>query len=547
MVVKKAVLILGILCSLFYNLCFADVAWKKYDYFLNTGGLNDNLSTTEIADNESTDLQNVIFDTGGTIKKRFGYRNIPTDATKITTSAAAITGLSFYKTNDGNRFLLATVNTTTGQCLVFKKTYDVGGGLPSGAWDDITNSSVLPTNYSDDKLVTFSTAENNLILTIPATSAIKPLQYTASGNIVTLTSDADCPTASLNCFSKNILFLAGNTTYPSRVYFSAVGDITNYTNTDFFDVGTSDGTKIRALVPAYNAIYIFKDRSIWVLTGDNRDNFVLAKMVEGVGTLSQQSVTMVNNFIYFVTNQNDIAIYDGAYTIKFLSQKIRSTIGGLNFTRATQALGLSFSTYKYADADYYCSVSNAGSGTNNRVLFYDSAYGAWSKFAGLNANAWCVADNPSGQNMMVFGDYNGYVYNYPSTSYYDGDVSNTAISAHYQTKWFRYPEMALGDKIWRLSKIYALTETNASNLYVDFRADYENTGKTVTIPLTITAALWDSAQWDTDLWAGVVLTISRQEIEKGYNMFQLYFYNNTVNEGFTIVGWENFLEPTSRI
>lgn len=521
--------------------------WTKFSYFHNLGGLNDILSTTEIKDEESSDLQNVVFDTGGAIKKRFGYRTIPNNPTlQVSSNVTGITGVAFYKKNDGSRYLVALANKA-GQCVAIKKTYDVGGGLPSGAWDNITQSGVLPSNYTNNNLVSFTVAENNLVFCIPAVSQSRPFKWTGSGIVSTLTADSNCPTATIVAYFKNQLFLAGNSTNPSRVFFSALGDITTWTITDYFDVDNSDGQQVRALVPAFDALYIFKDKSIWRLSGSNRDNFILEKMVVGIGTLSPQSIAIVNNFIYFTTFQNDIAIYDGAYTVKFISQKIRNTIGGLNFSRATNTLGLAFSTYKYVDTDYYSSVSNAGSATNNRVLFFDTADNAWSKFVGINANSWCVAENEVGQNILVFGDYLGYVHYYPSTLYYDGDVSQSAISAHYQTKWFRYPDISLGDKYWRLLKIYALSETSPSLINVDCRSDYETSGALKTYNITTQGSLWDVAQWDVDKWGGQSLIIGRSEINKGKNMFQLYFYNDSVNQGFTLIGFENYIEPADRI
>jgi hypothetical protein len=147
---------------------------------------------------------------------------------------------------------------------------------------------------------------------------------------------------------------------------------------------------------------------------------------------------------------------------------------------------------------------------------------------------------------MIFGDYDGFVHYYPSTSYYDGNVLTSPISAFYQTKWFRYGDISLGDKYWRLLKTYALSELSSTKLYADCKSDYELSGKTVEIDLGEAASLWDIALWDTDTWGGQGLKVGRNEINKGKNMFQIKFSNENVNEGFTIFGWEVFIEPTNR-
>ena len=545
--VSRLISIFGIAVSLlFCSLAYAEVPWRKFSYFDNRGGLNDQLSAIEIADNEASDIQNVVFDSGGAIKKRYGYTTIPTTSSiDVSRTIVGITGLAFYKKDDTNRYLVA-IAVSDNAPRVYRKTYDVGGGLPNTAWIDITKN--LPTTgYSVDYLADFVEAQDTLVLTLDATIQQKPFKWTGTGEIENLTSDADCPAVTIVEYHKNHLCLSGNDTYPSRVYFSELDDITTYTATDFFDVDTSDGTRVRGLLSTFDALYIFKDYSIWRLTGTNRDDFVLEKVVTGIGTMSQQSIAVVNNLIYFTTSKNDIAVYDGAYTIKFISSKIRETISGLNFSRTTNNLGIAFSTYRHNDFDYYCAVSLAGSGTNNRVLLFDTAYGAWTKFKGMNANAWVVGEDSSGKGALFFGDYYGNVHQYPATTYDDGSLSQAAIDAYYQTKWFRYPDIALGDKYWRLLRTYTLTETSDIYLNAELRSDYETTGEEILISLYSGGSLWDSAIWDEDTWAGQTLNIDREEVEKGKDMFQIKYSNDTLSEGFTIIGFDMFIEPTDRI
>lgn len=554
MVLKMRILTVSILClisSFVGNFkVHSQPSWVKYSYFQNWGGLNDNLSSTEISDNEASDIQNVVFDTGGALVKRYGYIAIPNSPKSkvVSGSSISITGLIFYQQNDEDRYIVGTAYAD-GAAKGFQKTYEIGGGIPNTGWTEITGSGIFPsTGYAVDNLADFAVAENVVVITLDSAVQVKPIKWTGAGNVSALTVDTDCPAVTLVEYHLNHLFLSGNDTYPSRVYFSAIDDITNYTSTDFFDVQTADGTRVRGLISAFNSLYIFKDYSIWRLSGTNRDDYILEKVVDGIGTLSSQSIMVVNNLMYFTTAQNDIAAYDGGYNIAFPSQKIRNTISELNFTRASNALGIAFSTYRNNDYDYYGSVSTVGSGTNNKILFFDTFHKAWSKFSGINVNAWCVGRNGVGKNILIFGDYSGYVYSYPSTSYYDGDEVSGAITSFYQTKWFKYPEICLGDKYWRLLKTYVLSENSNIYLNVNCMSDYEFEGKAVNISLgSSTTSLWDVMVWDEDVWGGQTMIINRSEINKGKNMFQIKYSNNNLSEGFTIFGFETFIEPTIRI
>ena len=540
-IVRKLILAI-LLASTICSVSYGQVNWKKYSYFQNFAGLNDNKSTTEIEDNEATNISNVIFDTGGALRKRFGFLSVPTPSVfKISSgTTVCVNGITFLKRNNGNKYLFAIANDG-GTAVAVAKAYS--GGPVIGRWDNVTNGN-FTHSYTNNIKPSFTIASDSVIFVLGDNT--QPYYCTGAASSAIISADAQLPSGNIVVYHKNHLFVANSSTWPSRTWFSELDDVTNWIATDFFDVQISDGSQVRGLISAYDALYIFKDKSIWRLGGTNRDDFVLQKMVDGIGTLSHESIKLVNNVIYFITPQNDVAIYDGGYNVQFISQKIRGTIGGLSFNRAANAIGLAFSSYKYIDYDYYASVSNSPSSTNNLVLLFDTAYKAWTKFSGINANCWTVGDDSNSQNAMFFGDYDGYVHQYPSTTYYDGNVATSAIAATYQTKWFRYPEVGLADKYWRLLKTYALSESSGVVLIAECRADYEASGREVLVDLSSSAAQWDVAQWDVDLWGGQTIIVGRNEIEKGKNMFQLKYSQNDVNQGFTIVGFENFIEDGGR-
>lgn len=749
----------------------SSVPWQKYSYFSNSGGLNDNVSTLQVADGEATDIQNIVFDTGGTLNKRYGFTNItaPGGAFKVDTNATGVTGLYFYKKSNGNKFLVAIANVS-GTAKIYEKQYDASGNVPSGAWTSI-DAGIFPASYTNDNLPSFSVAQDQLVITIPASSQNHPFTWTGSGNVSTLTADVNVPNATINVFHKNILFLAGDSANPSRVTFSDLTNgITKYVATDFFDLDKNNGQKITGMISAFGNLYIFEDNSIWLLSGTSRDDFSLQKMVDNVGTLSHQSISIVNNEIVFVTKQNDIAVYDGNFSVKFISSKIRNTIGGNNFNRAQQALGIGFSSYRYKDLDYYAAETIVGSSTNNQVLLFDTFRQAWTKLISMNPDSWCIAESNTGQNVLVWGDYNGYVYYYPNIGTFS-DVTNTittpfpidanvitllhlnnnvtdyentpktftnnnvtfssasfpfsgggfsgvfngtnanitaldsedwdfsnfaidfwvkftsltgtqdlfsqyvdnnnfidiykftdnkiyiqgkntgvnfvninttaasfsdtnfhhveisvsgsttyifidgvsqtlntvvafsapteiasgisigafnsgawlnatlseyrisnvtrdivnftpptspygqsmtvttspAIYSFYQTKWFRYSDISLGDKYLRLIKTYVLNNNSTSILQTEIKTDYATNGSIYNFTFQPSGALWGVGIWGQDKWGGGGLNIDREEPNLGTQMFQLKYSNNTAGQSMTILGWDLFIEPTDRI
>lgn len=557
---KRLILIFATV-ALSATIVFAAVSWQKYSYFSNMGGLNDNISTLEIADNEATDLQNIVYDTGGAIAKRYGFNNITGSSQPFKLNAnggTAVTGVYFYKKANGNKYLVAIENVN-GTARAYDKQYDASGNIPNGNWTQIDNN-VLPSGYTDNNLVSFTVAEDNLVITLGSSTVQNPFVWTGTGNITTLTASPNVKPSTYAVYHKNILFIAGDPANPSRVTFS---DLTNGTTTfvatDFFDLDKNNGQKITGMISAFGNLYIFENNSIWMLTGSTRDDFALQKMVDNVGTLSHQSISIVNNSMCFITSQNDVAVYDGNFGVKFLSSKIRNTIGGNNFNRAPQSIGIGFSSYRYKDLDYYVAESAVGSTQNNVSLLYDTYRQAWLKLSGINPASWTVAESATGQNILVVGDYAGNVLYYPNIGVYN-DVSNScttgnictvtspSINAYYQSKWFRYSDIALGDKYLRLIKTYIQNSSGVSNtLTTQINTDYNTSGNLYLYQYTNSGAQWDVSQWDVATWPGGSLNIDREEPNLGKQMFQIRYSNNNAGEPMIILGYDLFVEPTDRI
>lgn len=542
---------------------YAAPPWIKHSYFKNWGGLNDNLSTLEVADNEATDIQNVLFDNGGALIKRYGYQNLVGNRTatyKLGANVTGVPGIAFYQKTSGSKYIFAVGNSSA-QATGYSKTIDASGGIPGGAWSS-QGTGNLPASYTNDQLVKFSVAENILVMTVNGSAAntTYPAAWEATGNVYQFTTDTDCPKAKYNEYHKNILFVGGDPNNPSRISFSDLtGGIKVWVATDFFDLDKNNGQYITGLVSAFGNLYIFENNSIWMLSGSNRDDFSLQKMVDNVGTLSQQSISIVNNNIFFITSQNDIAVYDGAFGVRFLSSKIRNTIGQNNFNRAPQSLGLAYSSYRYKDLDYYASESTVGSSVNNQVLLFDTYREAWTKIQNFSPNSWTVIPNSLGVNELVFGDYNGLIYFYPSIGTYN-DVSNScsgaspctttspAIYSFYQTKWFQFTNDALGDKYLKLLKTYiSNSSTFSSTLMTEIKNDYIASGNVYVFNYNPSGALWGVSLWGDATWGGGGLTIDRNEPNLGTQMFQIRYSNNGSDQDMTILGFEQFIEPTDRI
>lgn len=503
---------------------FGGVSWSKFSYFDNIGGLNDAFSPIKIGDNEASDLQNVVFTTSGNWKTRGGTAKLNSS----TLGASVIcTGLKYYKPTSGTKYIVGIFDNDK----IYKMDYSAGGG-PDGTWDDITGSLSFAIGQND--LASFTIGEDTLIIE-DGLNTTAPYKWTGSGNAAALSGSP--PNATMVAYHKRMAFAAGNNTNPSTFYFTDVGNIENWTTglSGNLSIETNDGSIIRAIVPGFDALYFWKDYSIWRLSGDDKDTFQLQRMVSNIGTLSPKSIARIGNDFFFVSSQGDIYVYDGAIGVKLISTKIQGSIDNANFARFQYASGELF------DKDYYLSYSTSTNQTHNRMFSFDTFHFAWTKFTGINANAITVADDGTGKDMLVFGDYGGFVYKYPSGT----NDAGSAISAYYTTKQYYFSELK-PQKDWKLLKIFANQKGNY-NLDVEMRKDFASTGTTENLSLQGSQSLWGTAVYGVDPYGGQSLIIGRVEVNKEGNFYQIKFSNSNLDEPIEVKGWELFLEEGDRV
>src|SRR3990167_8953959 len=523
--VTRWIVALGLLFTI-TSQAWSETRWVTFNFFRNNGGLNDGFSDTDIEDNEASGGQNFVFTTGGSIQKRKGFSKVTTPVS----ASGVITGVHFYKKSDGNSFLFITADNE----IFSKVDYASGGGLEASGIITVGGSPTI--NITQNDLADFTVAEDILVVE-DGIGTTPPFKY--DGTTFTSLSGSP-PNATMVAYHKLHLFLAGNSALPSRLYASNLGDIQTWTSTDTIDIETNDGSIIRDVEPGLDALYIWKDKSIWRLSGTDRDNFILERMVDGIGTLSRRSVAKLRNNFLFVTNQGDIALYDGGINVEIISQKVQGSIDEASFARFKYSPGVVF------DDDYYIAYTPSGGGQHTRLLVFDSFHKAWTKFTGINANALAVAEDSSGKEVLVFGDYNGFVSKYPSGDSDDGG----GIDFAWVSKNFNFPEVqSVGggiEKVWRLTRTFVESEGNYG-LSIETRSDFEATGQIATLNLLGDQPLWGTAVYGTDLYGVDEVIVGRTETNKIKDFFQIKYSNPNASEPITIRGYQMAIEPTSRI
>lgn len=116
---------------------------------------------------------------------------------------------------------------------------------------------------------------------------------------------------------REICFMAGESTNPSRLYFSNIGYPERFGATDFYDVGKDDGDKITFLKEFAGNLMIGKQRSVWVLYNPYDPNQVnLIRVTNEVGNISDHFAASDGNRLYLMDIDGG-KVFDGANFSKY--------------------------------------------------------------------------------------------------------------------------------------------------------------------------------------------------------------------------------------
>jgi hypothetical protein len=187
--------------------------------------------------------------------------------------------------------------------------------------DDVAvTSRVLP--------VAWASGLGAAVYTHPAFTTIRYWDQITNSALGYLT--AASPTVAPNAgrcvaFHKSRLWVGGSSATPSRLQYSAVGDLFTWTATNFIDVSLDDGEYIEDIVPFEDSLVIAKQTSLWILTGSGPDTFVLKRLP--VGGAAPGRTLMPTPYGCIVTGRKHVWLIGGDNTVSLISRPISNSYG----------------------------------------------------------------------------------------------------------------------------------------------------------------------------------------------------------------------------
>jgi hypothetical protein len=435
------------------------------------GGLNQRDSRIKIGDNEAAELVNFIFDDDGSLSKRKG-------SSKYNSSVIAASPLHslyrYVKSATDFKELLAVVAST-----LYKGNDGAG-----------TFSSVGALTSAND--ATFLTWKD--ICFIANGTVFKTYNGTTMADVA-----GTPPIGKYIVFHKSRIYVAGNTSSPNRLYFSDVDSYTSWTpGSNYVDIRSDDGDEITAISPLDGGLMIYKHNSIWMLAGTDSTNFFLTPVIDGIGCYANRSLVSYGGSHYFL-HRTGVYIYNGGKVHK-ISDKVEKTIYEIPDAYIGNAAGV---VYKER---YYLSYTQLGETQNKRILVFDTRYGGWSVFSGINARVFSLWESFRDLGELYSGDsVTGFAWE--SDTGVDDDGSD--ISCLYTSKNFDMGISTIQKHV--LYCFLSYLEIN-STLNMVFRGERETSGVITYDLASVSGGILDSFMLDTDILGEILEAFKEKSV-----------------------------------
>jgi len=463
---------------------------RKFD-----GGLNLTDQTQSLLPEQSPDCLNVDFGVRKGFVLRGGFRHQETDA-KL----------------DGARFLAEAADS--GSVLL----HSAAGDLLD--WDGATLTDTTETVTEYDKRVRMAThnglsyfANGRFTADQPANIVMNKWDgttFTALGNSWdedhVSPSGSNMPKASYIQQWRGYMWVAStyesSASYTNRLRFSHLQFPESWSVDDYFDIGDSQGSvePITGLVAFQDKLVIFKKGEVWMLSGDDPDNFVLNPITHASGTCTCGAADGNSGVLYWFSTDGQLMAYNGEGVVS-LSQPIQywSDIGKIQHGGAHRLM--------WSDGRLWLSLEAGPASTEDRLMFiWSPSAKAFTRYDREVSDMifWKKIGSDADPLFLELNDEN--LYRYDQTYEYDSDDVDAIkrIDGYYRTAWVNEGETAT-KKRWKRPRVTAAA-TAAATIQLEVFHDMQDLDPARQIQFAITpaesASVWDTMVWDTDEWAG---------------------------------------------
>jgi hypothetical protein len=233
----------------------------------------------------------------------------------------------------------------------------------------------------------------------------------------------------LMAYQAGVLFVASGDS--PRIYFTRADE--PWTIDNYITLGSEgDNELVTGLASFQGTLVVFKEKSIWILSGNTVETFFARKQISGVSTRAHHSIVPVDDLLFFLGERGFYA-FDGQQVTE-LSEPIRPDVTSRNYNRDSFCVGV----HDYKNAAVVWSFTDSGSSSNDKTYayYYDNSRRmqrhSWAKWdMGTWTSAALLTDGTTRERFRVIGFSGGNIAQISGTT-----DDNAAIECYWETGKF---------------------------------------------------------------------------------------------------------------
>lgn len=330
----------------------------------------------------------------------------------------------------------------------------------------------------------------------------------------TMANIPSAPTTPSNViiYNNRAFFLVDN----NRIEFSELYDFEDYPAVNFFYVpnpSSPDPVTGWALYQNYLVIFTKETKYIAYIGGEGISSFSLSPVVGTRGAVSQETIVVGNNGVYFMADDNQIYMFDGTGDV-LISGKVEPELNSIHDKEAVR-----IHLYRNQLRVYYAKSPNP---VQNRMLLFDGNTKQWFMDTGrlvCGSLEWKLDDN----ELIEFSSRTGQMFT--------GESGFSDMGKEIEFKyWTSYKAYGSGAAMDRIKRFRPIIRPAAANyyMYIGKDVDFLNTAELAKINISPGGTAWGDFVWgDGTTWGGHQQVLMPNVPMSGRGKFTQYRFEQT--------------------
>jgi hypothetical protein len=357
-----------------------------------------------------------------------------------------------------------------------------------------------------------------------------------------------------SCVWRGLQILAGDYANPNTVYYSDIESAEYFPALNSFNISTSSGKEITGIKALDNALYVFTEDAITVVSGDlSTGAFVVDTFSdEGIGCRAHNTLQEIAGEVWFLSSSGVYSVSEKGLIERSqkLSPEFKIT-SNFNFDQAV--------SFHWIDERKFLLMmpvtTDNGSGsqyttTSSKIFVYDRFWDSWYEWSNFDFTGGITEHDDKiylvDRNVDALNAVKRHTRKVHDTGLtYDFADHVAPIPFSYKSHWETLGEPSMFKKLRRI-KVFSLDaslndfESQSFTLTTALENDYAAvTISSLTLDFGGGAAGWGGSPWGNFPWGEVRLFALKHKLNQNKTKAsRVVFSNESVNENVLVSGYE---------